>query len=220
MSTLNVNDSNVSSMIFDTFPVGPLQCNCSIIGDSVSKQAIVVDPGGDAEKILSVLDKHGLKLVQIIHTHAHLDHILAAGILKERTGAPIYLHKGDKFLWDVVEQQCAQFGVPYTRLPDPDHWVEDDDALPCCQGVAIHTPGHTPGSTSFWFENEKLLIAGDTLFNRSIGRTDFPGGDFATIKRSIAERLYTLDDSALVITGHGPATTIGEEKAENPFVHA
>jgi len=206
------------AIFFDSFPVGPLQCNCSIIGDTVTKKAIVVDPGGDAEKILAVLEQQGLKLVQIIHTHAHLDHILASGVLKEKTGAPIYLHEGDKFLWDVVEEQCHRFNVPVTKLPDPDHWINDDQALDCCQGVAIHTPGHTPGSTSFWFENARLLIAGDTLFNRSIGRTDFPGGDLPTIKKSIAERLYTLDENALVITGHGPATTIAEEKAENPFV--
>jgi len=216
-STIN---NPAASLFFTSFPVGPLQCNCSIIADSVSKRAIVVDPGGDAEKILAVLRDNDLKLLQIIHTHAHLDHILAAGVLKEKTGAPIYLHKGDKFLWDIVEQQCQQFGVPITRLPDPDHWLEDDQSLACCDGVAIHTPGHTPGSTSFWFEHAKVLVAGDTLFNRSIGRTDFPGGDFDTIVKSISERLYTLDDSAEVITGHGPSTTIGDEKAANPFVRA
>ncbi len=205
-------------MIFESFPVGPLQCNCSIIGDPVSKKAIVVDPGGDAQKILNTLDLYDLKLVEIIHTHAHLDHILAAGELKAATGASIYLHKEDKMLWDMVEEQCAAFNVPATQLPDPDHWIEDDADLACCSGVAIHTPGHTPGSVSFWFESQNLLIAGDTLFKRSIGRTDFPGGDFATIEKSIRERLYKLNEDATVITGHGPATTIGEEKHENPFV--
>lgn len=204
--------------IIETFPVGPLQCNCSIIGDPASGKAIVVDPGGDAEKIIQRLEHHGLTLVQIIHTHAHLDHILAAGVLREYSGAPIYLHDGDKFLWDMVGEQCVQFGLPAVTLPDPDHWIADDSVLDCCGGVAMHTPGHTPGSVCFWFDQLKLLVAGDTLFQRSIGRTDFPGGDFETIKRSISERLYTLDDEATVITGHGPSTILGEEKTQNPFV--
>ena len=208
-----------SDIFFTCFPVGPLQCNCSIIGDKVSKKAIVVDPGGDAARILSILREQDLKLVAIIHTHGHLDHILASGQLKEATGAEIKIHQDDKFLWDTVEQQCRAFGVPFTPLPPPDAWLVDDETLPCC-GVAMHTPGHTPGSTSFWFKEQKLLIAGDTLFSRSIGRTDFPGGSFEQIIKSIRERLFTLDEDTRVITGHGPATTIGEELRENPFVRA
>ena len=211
-------EAAAGDMIFETFPVGPLQCNCCILGDKISGKAVVIDPGGDADKILACLQKHNLQLVEIIHTHAHLDHILAAGVLKETTGAPIFLHKEDEFLWGMVEEQCKAFGVPFAPLPEPDHWIADDQDF-CCSGVAIHTPGHTPGSTSFWFEHSKLLVAGDTLFRRSIGRTDLPGGDFGTIEKSIKERLYCLDDDATVITGHGPATTLGEEKQENPFVH-
>ncbi len=121
-------------MIFKTFPVGPLQCNCCIIGDPVSKRAIVVDPGGDAQKILAELAADELTLVSIIHTHAHLDHILAAGELKAATGAPIHLHKDDKMLWDMVEQQCQAFGIPVPSepLPGPDFWLQDDEALACC----------------------------------------------------------------------------------------
>lgn len=209
-----------SNVIFKTFPVGPLQCNCCIIGDPVSKRAIVVDPGGDAQKILAELAADELTLVSIIHTHAHLDHILAAGELKAATGAPIQLHKDDKMLWDMVEQQCQAFGVPVPDepLPDPDFWLQDDEALACCGGVTLHTPGHTPGSMSFWFEEHNLLVAGDTLFKQSIGRTDLPGGSYEQIEKSIKQRLYTLDDDAVVITGHGPATTIGDEKRSNPFV--
>ena len=209
-----------TDMIRETFPVGPLQCNCTLIGDPISKKPLVVDPGGDHERILARLEFHGLKLVSIIHTHAHLDHILASGLLKEKTGATVQLHEGDKFLWDSTEEQCRRFGVPYTPLPDPDEWLQDDEELACGCGVALHTPGHTPGSTSFWFPQSKLLIAGDTLFRRSIGRTDLPGGDFGTIKRSITERLYTLDEDATVITGHGPQTRLGDEMRENPFVRA
>ncbi len=206
--------------IVKTFPVGPLQCNCSIIGDPVSKKALVVDPGGDADKILALLAELELKVVAIVHTHAHLDHFLAAGELKKATGAPIYLHKEDQFLWDILDKQCAMFGIPYNPVPDPDAYLHDDQDLGCCGGVAIHTPGHTPGSTSFWFEDSKTLIAGDTLFRGSIGRTDLWGGDFAAIEKSIRERLYALDDEAEVITGHGPNTTIGLEKNSNMYVKA
>ena len=209
-----------SQFIIRTFPVGPLQCNCSVIGDSLSGRALVIDPGGDADHIMALVKELNLTVVAIIHTHAHLDHILAAGEIKKATGAPIFLHESDQFLWDIVEQQCAMFGVPAVSLPDPDHYLHDDQALDCCGGVAIHTPGHTPGSVSFWFERYKTLIAGDTLFLGSIGRTDLPGGDFDQIITSIKERIYSLDDEAVVVTGHGPNTTIGSEKVTNGFVRA
>lgn len=209
-----------SQFIIRTFPVGPLGCNCSVIGDRLSGRALVVDPGGNAEQILALLNELNLKAVAIIHTHAHLDHILAAGEIKNATGAPIYLHEGDQFLWDMVEEQCARFGVPPVKLPDPDHYLQDDHDLGCCGGVAIHTPGHTPGSISFWFEEYKTLIAGDTLFQGSIGRTDLPGGNFDQIITSIKERIYSLDDEAIVVTGHGPSTSIGHEKTNNSFIRA
>jgi len=214
------NGDTQSQFIIKTFPVGPLQCNCSIIGDRVSGRALVIDPGGDADQILALLKQLELKLVAIIHTHAHLDHILAAGEIKNATGAPIYLHQSDQFLWDMVEQQCLMFGVPPVSLPNPDHYLQDDQDLGCCGGVAIHTPGHTPGSVSFWFEEYKTLIAGDTLFLGSIGRTDLPGGDFDQIVTSIKERIYSLADDALVVTGHGPNTSIENEKVANNFVRA
>jgi len=209
-----------SQFIIRTFPVGPLGCNCSVIGDRLSGRALVIDPGGNADQILALLNELNLKAVAIIHTHAHLDHILAAGEIKNATGAPIYLHKDDQFLWDIVEEQCARFGVPAVKLPDPDHYLQDDQDLGCCGGVAIHTPGHTPGSISFYFEEYKTLIAGDTLFQGSIGRTDLPGGNFDQIISSIKERIYSLDDEAVVVTGHGPNTSIGHEKMANSFVRA
>ncbi|MDG2018708.1 MAG: MBL fold metallo-hydrolase [Porticoccaceae bacterium] len=214
------NQQPQSQFIIRTFPVGPLQCNCSVIGDSLSGRALVIDPGGDADQILALVKELNLTVVAIIHTHAHLDHILAAGEMKKATGAPIFLHESDQFLWDIVEQQCAMFGVPTVSLPDPDYYLHDDQALDCCGGVAIHTPGHTPGSVSFWFEQYKTLIAGDTLFLGSIGRTDLPGGNFDQIVTSIKERIYSLDEEAVVVTGHGPNTTIGSEKVANGFVRA
>ena len=206
------------ALIRETFPVGPLQCNCTIIGDPVTKRALVVDPGGNHEKILARLDALGLTLVSIIHTHAHLDHFLASGQLKEKTGATLHLHADDRFLWDNLEMQCQLFNVPYTPVPAPDFELKDGEALDCGCGVALHTPGHTPGSMSFWFPQDKLLIAGDTLFKGGIGRTDLWGGDYSAIEKSIRTRLYSLDEDAVVVTGHGPDTQIGDEMRNNPFV--
>lgn len=211
-------DAVTPSLIRETFPVGPLQCNCTIIGDPVTKKALVIDPGGDHQLILDRLDQLGLKVVSIIHTHAHLDHFLASGEMKKATGATLHLHKEDQFLWDNLEMQCKMFGIPYKPVPAPDQWLQDDEELACGCGVALHTPGHTPGSMSFWFPQDKLLIAGDTLFRRGIGRTDLWGGDHAKIETSIRTRLYTLDEEAVVVTGHGPDTQIGDEIRENPFI--
>jgi hydroxyacylglutathione hydrolase len=204
-------------IIFESFPVGPLQCNCAIVGDKITRQCLIVDPGGDADKILALVDAHGLKVVCIIHTHAHLDHILASAEIQRRTGAPLALHQGDMFLWNALEDQCARFGIEHDPTPAPDRWLRDEDPLDCCGGVAIHTPGHTPGSLSFWFSEYDLLIAGDTLFQMGIGRTDLPGGSFDQIETSITERLFRLADDALVITGHGPRTSLAFEKQANPF---
>jgi len=207
------------TVVRKTFPVGPLQCNCTVIGDSETGMGYVFDPGGDAARIMATATELGFKIVGIIHTHAHLDHILAAGEIHQLTGAPIWLNRSDRFLWDTLELQCRMWGIPYSPVPDPDHWIEDEQDLEC-GGCCIHTPGHTPGSTSFYFEDSSLLIAGDTLFQGSVGRTDFEGGDAAMLKKSIQQRIYKLDESAAVITGHGPETTIGQEMRFNAFVRA
>lgn len=207
------------NIIRKTFPVGPLQCNCTILGDSESGIGYVFDPGGDAEHIMATVESMGLKIIGIIHTHAHLDHILAAGEIQRRTGAPVWLHRSDKILWDSLGFQCAMFNIPYVPVPDPDHWIEDEQELEC-GGSCIHTPGHTAGSTSFYFEDSRLLIAGDTLFQGSVGRTDLDGGSASELQRSIQQRLYKLDETATVITGHGPETTIGNEMRFNAFVRA
>lgn len=204
-------------VIFESFPAGPLQCNCSIIGDPVTGKCVVVDPGGDPDRIMAVVEENNLKVVAIIHTHAHLDHILASSEIKSRTGAPLHLHQSDMFLWNALEEQCEKFGLSYTPTPEPDEFLKDDSLIDCCGGVTVHTPGHTPGSVSFWFEDHGLLIAGDTLFQLGIGRTDLPGGSFNEIEKSITDRLFRLADDALVVTGHGPATSLAFEKQANPF---
>jgi|TARA_Y100001947_G_scaffold69549_1_gene58546 glyoxylase-like metal-dependent hydrolase (beta-lactamase superfamily II) len=211
---------NDADIIVETIPVGPLQCNCTILGDLVSRKAIVVDPGGDAEILLERLVELNLQVERIIHTHAHLDHFLASGKMKEATGAKLALHREDLFLWDMLEDQCRMFGIPFEPPPPPDQWLENEEEIDLndLQGKALHTPGHTPGSMCFLFESQKLLIAGDTLFQGSIGRTDLWGGDFKKIEKSIQEKLYTLDEETSVITGHGESTSIGHEMRANSFV--
>jgi glyoxylase-like metal-dependent hydrolase (beta-lactamase superfamily II) len=211
---------NDADIIVETIPVGPLQCNCTILGDLVSRKAIVVDPGGDAEILLERLVELDLQVERIIHTHAHLDHFLASGKMKEATGAKLALHREDLFLWDMLEDQCRMFGIPFEPPPPPDQWLENEEEIDLndLQGKALHTPGHTPGSMCFLFESQKLLIAGDTLFQGSIGRTDLWGGDFKKIEKSIQEKLYTLDEETSVITGHGESTSIGHEMRANSFV--
>ncbi len=211
-----------SQLIVETRPVGPLQCNCTILGDPESRKAIIVDPGGDSELLLKRLFELNLKVEKIIHTHAHLDHFLASGKMKAATGANLALHKDDFFLWDKLEDQCRMFGIPYEPAPPPDQWLEHEEEIEIekTMGKALHTPGHTPGSMCFLFESQKLLIAGDTLFQGSIGRTDLWGGDYSKIEQSIQRELYTLDESTNVVTGHGESTTIGSEMRSNNFVRA
>jgi len=208
------------SIIHESFPVGPLQCNCTVLGDTETGSGYIFDPGGNPDRIMEAVNRMGLSIVALIHTHAHLDHFLAAGAIREQTGARVCLQKSDLFLWDALESQCQMFGVPYAPAPPPDHWLEHDEPLECGSGLCLHTPGHTPGSMSFYFAKEQLLIAGDTLFLNSVGRTDLPGGNMQQLVESIQTRLYTLDEKTVVVPGHGPATTIGHEMRNNAFVTA
>jgi len=206
------------NIVHESFPVGPLQCNCTVIGDSVSGRGYVIDPGGHPERVMQAVRRLGLTIDAIIHTHAHLDHILAAGTIHQETGARICLHQDDMYLWNSLERQCELFGVPYTPVPAPTDWLEHELELDALNGTCIHTPGHTPGSICFHFDAHNLLVAGDTLFLGSVGRTDLPGGNTQQLVDSIQRRLYTLDENTAVITGHGPATSIGNEIRNNAFV--
>jgi hydroxyacylglutathione hydrolase len=207
-------------MILESFPVGPLRCNCTILGDEVTHEAIVVDPGDNIPEILSRLQKHGLTLRQIIVTHAHIDHVGGAASLKKLTGAPVLLNQRDLGLLGAMEIQAGWLGVPTPTVAQPDASADDGVAvgLPTLQGEVIHTPGHTQGSICLLFPEQHLLLAGDTLFAGSIGRTDLPGGDGRQILRSLRNRLLVLPDSLRVLPGHGPETTIGEERQSNPFL--
>jgi hydroxyacylglutathione hydrolase len=207
-------------MIVETFPVGPLHCNCTILGDPVTHEAVVVDPGDNIPEILSRLAKHGLTVRQIIVTHAHIDHVGGAVLLKRITGAPVLLNQNDLGLLGMMEKQAAWLGVASPEVAPPDASAEDglSVGLPSHPAEVIHTPGHTPGSICLLMPSQQLLIAGDTLFAGSIGRTDLPGGDGRMILRSLRDRLLVLPDATRVLPGHGPETTIGEERQSNPFL--
>lgn len=204
----------------ETFPVGPLQCNCSILYDAEANDATVIDPGGDVSRIVAFLTSKGLHLRQIVVTHAHLDHIAGAKTLSELTHALVYLHPADLELLSLMEQQAAWIGVPTPRVGPPDVSADDGLKLSVGQetGEVLYTPGHTPGSISLHFPASNLLIAGDTLFRGGIGRTDLWLGNDKLILQSIHERLLTLPETTVVVAGHGATTTIGREKESNPFL--
>jgi glyoxylase-like metal-dependent hydrolase (beta-lactamase superfamily II) len=208
-------------MIIETFPVGMLQCNCTILGDETTREAIVVDPGDDPEVILERLEKHGLTAKQIVCTHTHIDHVGAICELQEKAETPASIHKADLFLFEKLDEQARWIGLPMPKRGVIDHFVGDGASV-TCHGVelgVIHTPGHTPGSSTFVLPGDrKILFTGDTLFQRSIGRTDLWGGSLEQIMNSIQNRLMTFDDETLVICGHGPSTTIGRERRTNPFL--
>jgi len=207
-------------MILETFPVGPLECNCTIAGDEGNGEAMVVDPGDNIPHILARLNGLGLTLKQIVVTHGHIDHVGGAVKLKQATGASILLNKNDLPLLRMMDMQAGWLGVPTPEVAEPDESAEDDMivGLAAYPATVLHTPGHTQGSICLHFAAEHLLLAGDTLFAGSIGRTDLPGGDGRQILRSLHDRVMTLADETRVIPGHGEETTIGEERATNPFL--
>ena len=197
-----------------------LQCNCSVFGDEQSREAIVIDPGDNIGGILAILAKHALKVKAIVITHAHIDHIGGAARLKAATGAPVHMNQNDQVLYDRLDVQAGWLGMPTPEQTAIDAAAREGDALALGDASfhVIETPGHTQGSISLWIPAENKLVAGDTLFRDSIGRTDLPGGDGRQILKSIHTKLLTLPGDAVVIPGHGPNTTIGREKDRNPFL--
>ncbi len=210
-------------MIRETFPVGMLQCNCSVFGDETTREAVVIDPGDgldDMALLERVLDRNGLRVKAIIITHAHIDHIGGAAKLKRLTGAPVYLNTEDEQQYANIEWQARWLGIAVPETTEIDATPRDGDTLKLGAGelTLIHTPGHTQGSICVYAQAEGVLAAGDTLFLDSVGRSDLPGGDGKQLLSSIHEKLLTLPDETTVICGHGPATTIGRERERNPFL--
>jgi hydroxyacylglutathione hydrolase len=207
-------------MIHEILPVGPLQCNCSIIGDETTREAMVIDPGDDIEDVLEVVRKHNLQVKQIVITHAHIDHVGGAMKLRAVSGAPILLNQNDYALLQLLDAQANWVGMASPGKVEIDRSIGESDAVKAGSLTAsvLHTPGHTEGSICLYFAPEKKLIAGDTLFAGSIGRTDLPGGSFDKIMDSIHEKVLALPDDTVVVPGHGGLTTIGEERENNPFL--
>lgn len=189
-----------------------------------AKEAVIIDPGGEVDKIREIVEHHGLTVKAIIHTHAHLDHIHCTRKVKEEHGGDIYLHQDDLFLYDAIEMQAQMFGWQVDTTLPVDHYLKDGDSIAFGKQAALtlHTPGHTPGSVCFEVQDgaKHIIFAGDTLFRRGVGRTDLPGGNSKQLMQSIQSALYTRAPDALVIPGHGPNTSIEEEAAKNPFVTA
>jgi glyoxylase-like metal-dependent hydrolase (beta-lactamase superfamily II) len=209
----------------ETFAAGALQCNCTVLACGDTKEAVIVDPGGETQRIAEIVAQYDLTVKAIIHTHAHLDHIYCTRDVKEAHGGDVCLHQGDKFLYDGFAMQAAMFGWKVQPTTPVERWIEHGDriAMGRRELAVVHTPGHTPGSVCFALDDPdqgRLLFAGDTLFRRSIGRTDLPGGDSKQLIASIKERLYTRDLDTVVIPGHGPTTKLGDEARANPFVRA
>jgi glyoxylase-like metal-dependent hydrolase (beta-lactamase superfamily II) len=207
-------------MTHDVLATGPLQCNCQILGDEDSKTALVVDPGDDIPEIEQLLERRGLRVVKILFTHAHFDHIGRAAELKRSTGAPTWLHKLEIPVLESLDQQAAWIGVEPGEKVEIDHYYDQGDAVEFAghELQVLFTPGHSPGSVSFYIPSLERLIAGDVLFRDSIGRTDLPGGDTQQLLDSIRDKVLTLPDDTAVFPGHGPSTTIGRERRQNPYI--
>ncbi|MCC7201603.1 MAG: MBL fold metallo-hydrolase [Nitrospirae bacterium] len=206
-------------MIIETLVAGPFQSNIFILGDEETRNAVVIDPGDNTVDISGILKKNTLSLKNILLTHGHIDHVSGVKALKEETGAKVFLHKEDLFLYEKLQTQASFFGITAEEVVEIDNFLEDgveigDGILKC---RVIHTPGHTPGSVSFHFPSG-ILFTGDTLFRWGIGRTDLWGSSHVDLMTSIREKLFMLDDKTRVYPGHGPATTIGAEKRDNPFL--
>ena len=207
-------------MIHEVLPVGVLGCNCSLLGDETSHEALIVDPGAEVATLLALLATHSLTLRRILVTHAHIDHIAGALALQRATGAPILYNQLDLPLVAMMDVQAGWINAPTPEVAAPDLSLDDGMSVGIANlaVTALHTPGHTEGSTCLYLPGQHLLLAGDTLFAGSVGRTDLPGGNTETLLRSIHNTLLPLPDKTRVIPGHGPATTIGRERARNPFL--
>lgn len=211
-------------MLIEVIPVGPFQCNCIILGDEATREGVIIDPGDEAQRIMEVVRANGLKITHILHTHGHLDHIGATAAVHRETGAPILIHQEDLWLYDNLKMQGDLFGLKTEPVIPVQQFLQEGDVFVfgTQKTSTLHTPGHTPGSVTFSLDIDgkpkPLLVSGDTLFQGSIGRTDLWGGSYEKIIQSIQQKLLPLHEETRVIPGHGPETTIWQEKRNNPFL--
>jgi len=206
-------------MILEGFPVGPIQANCYIVGDENSHKGVVIDPGDEADRILERLAHHNLEAEIIFNTHGHFDHVGGNKKLKEVTGAKIAIHPDDVHYLNKLSESAAAWGMAAENSPPPDMLLADGQVVEAdgLRFTVLHTPGHSPGSVSLVLEGTDIVFTGDLIFAGSIGRTDFPGGDYTALIQSVKEKIFTLGDDVRILSGHGPQTTVGFEKQHNPF---
>lgn len=214
-------------MFLENLIVGPLECNCIIFGCKKTKEAVVIDPGDEATRILNCLNQNGLHLKHILQTHAHIDHIGGAKDLQKATQTEVLIHQSDLLVLASLQMQALMFGLETKTPPKINRFIKEDDKITVgdYEMRVIHSPGHSPGSVCFYIlrsvngDEKHILFSGDTLFYRSIGRYDLPGGSYEQLMASIRDKLFVLPDDTIVYPGHGPMTTIGEEKQDNPFLY-
>jgi len=206
-------------VILEGFPVGPIQANCYIVGDENSGKGVVIDPGDEVDRILSRIKEHSLHVELILNTHGHFDHVGGNKKLKEATGAKIAIHPDDAHYLDKLSQSAAVWGMSAEDSPPPDLLLSDGQILEVggLKFKVLHTPGHSPGSVSFLIDDAQIVFTGDLIFAGSIGRTDFPGGDYNALIQSVRKKIFPIGDDYRILSGHGPATTVGHEKQYNPF---
>jgi hydroxyacylglutathione hydrolase len=208
-------------LIFDSLETGPLMTNCYIVGDSETKEAAVIDPGGHVGAIRSALDRKGLTCKWIMNTHTHFDHVGGNKALKEATGAELLVHADEADWLKSIGKQSLMFGISTDNSPPPDRTIDEGDILKVgsLRLKVLHTPGHSPGSISIVIEGEKKILVGDLVFAGSIGRTDLVGGSFETLVEMVKTKIFAHSDDTKLYPGHGPATTVGREKKSNPFLN-
>lgn len=204
-------------MILERIAVGPLAVNCYIIGCEKTRHSAVIDPGDEVERIVSAIKKNDLSLKYILLTHGHVDHVTQLATLKNKIPAEVFMHAGDLFLFENISIQAMMFGLPDPGHPQPDRFFADGEklALGELELRVIHTPGHSPGSVTYQIKDN--LFVGDLIFSGSIGRTDLPGGNYETLINSVQKKIFTFPDATKIYPGHGPMTTVGQEKRFNPF---
>jgi hydroxyacylglutathione hydrolase len=208
-------------MILEMLTVGPFQENCYVIGDEEIGEGAIVDPGDEAARIALAVEQTGLAISEILITHAHIDHVGAVAALVEEYACPVLMHAEAEPMLQQLPTQAMMMGLRFGKVPNVDRRIEDEEVLEVggLRLKALYTPGHAPGHLAFYAESERLVFSGDALFAGSVGRTDLFGGDTEVLMRNIKERLMRLPDQTRVLSGHGPATTIGDERAHNPFLH-